>query len=76
MAGCYPEKALSNDEWNRLEKKIKYLNTKEISTDQDMEQYIKYFNNSNDCLEREAASRIGQYRYTKALDLLQSGDLT
>lgn len=76
MVGCQPEKNLNSDELKKFAEEIKYLNTKEISTDQDMEKYIKYFNNNNDCLQREATSRIGQYRYAKALDLLQSGDLT
>ena len=76
MVGCQPEKNLNSDELKKFAEEIKYLNTKEISTDQDLEKYIKYFNNSNDCLQREATSRIGQYRYAKALDLLQSADLT
>ena len=76
MVGCQLEKSLNSDELKKFAEEIKYLNTKEISTDQDLEKYIKYFNNSNDCLQREATSRIGQYRYAKALDLLQSGDLT
>lgn len=76
MAGCQPEKVLSEDEWKKFKEEIRYLNTKEFSTEQDVEKYIKYFNNNNDCLQREATSRIGQYRYAKALDLLQSGDLT
>ena len=76
MAGCQPEKVLSEDEWKKFKEEIRYLNTKEFSTEQDVEKYIKYFNNNNNCLQREATSRIGQYRYAKALDLLQSGDLT
>lgn len=76
MVGCQPEKNLNSDELKKFAEEIKYLNTKEISTDQDLEKYIKYFNNSNDCLQREATSRISQYRYAKALDLLQSADLT
>lgn len=76
MVGCQLEKNLNSDELKKFAEEIKYLNTKEISTDQDLEKYIKYFNSSNDCLQREATSRIGQYRYAKALDLLQSGDLT
>ena len=76
MVGCQPEKNLDSNELNKFAEEVKYLNTKEISTDQDVERYIKYFSKNNDCLQREATSRIGQYRYAKALDLLQSGDLT